>query len=255
MENADRRGKKARVESPNAGVRVKQEAAEETYGGGGAVTPTAAAAEAAAAAREVAVKIDAAVLHCPLCLLPLKPPIFQRACPHARCSCPEPGCDFVGLPPVLLGHLTGEHSWPAQEISYRTVHVLRVSPLERRRLLVVQGDDDECRVFLLAVGAHGATTTVSVSCVRANATAGPHYTCKLWTQGPPDPETGFKDTVMMETNVRSCSVPCEVAMEEGTLLSVPPWMLRGASVEILLRVRIDKLVVANRSANASQPKN
>ncbi|KAG8046174.1 hypothetical protein GUJ93_ZPchr0008g14119 [Zizania palustris] len=323
MENADSRGKKARVESPVASVRVKQEAAEETHGGGGAVTST------ATAAREVAVKIDAAVLHCPLCLLPLKPPIFQcgaghlacagchgkltdiqcqacgdgagdgagagvyihnpaldafarsakircayhkygcksyvtyceaadheRACPHARCSCPEPGCDFAGLPPVLLGHLTGEHSWPTQEISYHTVHVLRVSPLERRRLLVVQGDDDdECRVFLLAVGAHGATTTASVSCVRANATAGPHYTCKMWTQGPPDPDTGFKDTVMMETNVRSCSVPREVAMEEGTLLSVPRWLHRGASVEILLRVRIDKLVVANRSANASHSKN
>ncbi|KAF0918380.1 hypothetical protein E2562_023541 [Oryza meyeriana var. granulata] len=326
MENAHAGVKKARVQSPNANVRVKQEAAEYTHGGGEAATqsPTAAATEATAAAAsvEVAVRIDAAVLHCPLCLLPLRPPIFQcgaghlacggchgkltdvrcqacgdgsatyahnpaldafacsakircpndkygcdsyvtycevadhqRACPHAPCSCPEPGCAFLGSPSALLDHLTGDHSWPAQEITYRAVHPLSVPASQRRRLLVVRGDGGEVRVFVLAMGAHGATTTVSVSCVRANAVAGPQYTCKVWTQAPPDPEMGFEDTIMMEANVRSFSVPREVAMDEGAVLSVPPRMLHGSSMEMLLRVRIDKLRAPNRSVNESQPKN
>uniref|UniRef100_A0A0E0JDH2 RING-type E3 ubiquitin transferase n=1 Tax=Oryza punctata TaxID=4537 RepID=A0A0E0JDH2_ORYPU len=277
---------------------------------------------------EVAVRIDAAMLHCPLCLLPLKPPIFQcvaghlacgvchgkltdvhcqacgdgdggagayahnpaldaiarstkilcpndkygcdryvtycdvadhqRACPHAPCTCPEPGCGFLAAPPALLDHLTGDHSWPSQEITYRAVHPLVVSASRRRLLLVVRGDGDcdgeQRRVFLLAVGAHGATTTVSVSCVRANAAPGPQYTCKVWTQAPPDAETGVKDSIMMEANVRSFSVPGEVAIEDSTVLCVPPRMLHGASMEMLLRVRIDKLGAGatNRSAIASQ---
>ncbi|XP_015698954.2 E3 ubiquitin-protein ligase SINA-like 10, partial [Oryza brachyantha] len=262
MENTDPVAKKLRVEDSASvtNVRVKQEAAEDAHGGGEAATTTAAAAEVAAGV-ELAVRIDAAVLHCPLCLLPLKPPIFQcgaghlacgvchgklsdvhcracgdggaayahnpvldafarsakiccpndkygcdiyvtycevadhqRACPHTPCSCPEPGCGFLGAPPALLAHLTADHSWPAQEITYRAVHPLWVPASERRRLLFVRGDGDERRVFLLAMGAHGAATTVSVSCVRANAAAGPQYTCKVWTQAPADPETGSKDT-------------------------------------------------------------
>ncbi|XP_052145473.1 putative E3 ubiquitin-protein ligase SINA-like 6 [Oryza glaberrima] len=331
--------KKARMESdspipPTPNVRVKEEAADqETQLAAATPTPPAAdespaAAAAAAAARvEVAVRIDAAILHCPLCLLPLKPPIFQcvaghlacgachgkltdvhcqpcggggaayahnpaldaiarstkircpndrygcdryvtycdvadhqRACPHAPCTCPEPGCGFLAAPPALLDHLTADHSWPSQEITYRAVHPLVVSASRRRLLLAVRGDGDggaeQRRVFLLAVGAHGAAATVSVSCVRANAAAGPRYVCKVWTQAPPDAETGVKDTIMMEANVRSFSVPGEVAMDDGTVLCVPPRMLHGASMEMPLRVRIDKLGAGatNRSAIAAQTK-
>uniref|UniRef100_A0A0E0FFJ8 E3 ubiquitin-protein ligase n=1 Tax=Oryza nivara TaxID=4536 RepID=A0A0E0FFJ8_ORYNI len=349
--------KKARMESespipPTPNVRVKQEAADqETHREAATPTPPAAEESPAAARVEVAVRIDAAILHCPLCLLPLKPPIFQvtnhsfirfvfvfsalrfgihvfvqcvaghlacgachgkladvhcqacgdgaayahnpaldaiarstkircpndrygcdryvtycdvadhqRACPHAPCTCPEPGCGFLAAPPALLDHLTADHSWPSQEITYRAVHPLVVSASRRRLLLAVRGDGDgggeQRRVFLLAVGAHGAATTVSVSCVRANAAAGPPYTCKVWTQAPPDAETGVKDTIMMEANVRSFSVPGEVAMEDGTVLCVPPRMLHGASMEMPLRVRIDKLGAGttNRSAIATQTK-
>ncbi|BAD52682.1 hypothetical protein [Oryza sativa Japonica Group] len=95
-----------------------------------------------------------------------------------------------------------------------------------------------------------------MSCVRANAAAGPRYVCKVWTQAPPDAETGVKDTIMMEANVRSFSVPGEVAMDDGTVLCVPPRMLHGASMEMPLRVRIDKLGAGttNRSAIAAQTK-
>uniref|UniRef100_A0A0D9UW80 RING-type E3 ubiquitin transferase n=1 Tax=Leersia perrieri TaxID=77586 RepID=A0A0D9UW80_9ORYZ len=321
MENPDAGVKKPRLESPNTNVRIKQEAVDESVAAGEAATPPAAAA-ADQARVEVAVRIDAAVLHCPLCFLPLKPPIFQcsaghlacgechaklaadaqcqacvggggaaaaayahnpaldafassakircpngeygcdsyvtyfdiaahrRACRHAPCRCPEPGCVFLAAPPSLVEHLTGVHSWPAMDITYRNVHLLRVPASERRRLLVVRRDGNgvaggESQVFLLAVarrGGAGAATAVSVSCVRANAAAaGARFTCKVWTQAAADAETGFKDTIMMEANVRSFSVPGEVAVEEGTVLSVPPWMMHGKSMEMILRVRIDKL--------------
>uniref|UniRef100_A0A0D3EJ26 Uncharacterized protein n=1 Tax=Oryza barthii TaxID=65489 RepID=A0A0D3EJ26_9ORYZ len=172
---------------------------------------------------QIDVRIAVGLLHCHACLLPLKPPVFM-------------------------------------EITYRAVHPLVVSASRRRLLLAVRGDGDggaeQRRVFLLAVGAHGAAATVSVSCVRANAAAGPRYVCKVWTQAPPDAETGVKDTIMMEANVRSFSVPGEVAMDDGTVLCVPPRMLHGASMEMPLRVRIDKLGAGatNRSAIAAQTK-
>uniref|UniRef100_A0A0D9VTE0 SIAH-type domain-containing protein n=1 Tax=Leersia perrieri TaxID=77586 RepID=A0A0D9VTE0_9ORYZ len=324
MENADSGVKRARVESPmtpNTIVRVKQEVAEETVGGGESATPTAEAAEtpvaaaAAAATRvEVDARIDAAVLDCPLCLLPLKPPIFQVSCVlifashpvavavvcvqcgaghlacgichgkltdaqcqscggdsataythspaldafarstkircpndkygcdsyvtycevadhrcscrHAPCLCPVPGCGFLATPPALVEHLTGGHSWPAQEITYRNVHLLRVPASELRRLLVVRGEGGAPR--------HGGAATTVFGVVRAGER-------EVWAQAPADPETGYKDTIMMDAVVRSCFVPGEVAMEEGAVLSVPPWMLHGESLEMALRVRIDKL--------------
>lgn len=320
MENAEHSGKKARVELLDANVPVKQEAVEEAHGGGGgggeAGTMIAVAAEGPARV-EVAVRIDMDVLHCPICFVPLKPPVFQcvaghlaceicqgklpshrcqacdqgqgggvydhnpaldtfirsakiycpnkeygcgrnlayyevgdheRVCPHAPCSCSEAGCGFLGLPPKLVDHLTAVHSWPVDRIPrYGTVHLLHLPASERRCLLVVQ--EDEHRAFLLSVRAHGASSAVSVVCLRACAASGPQYTCKLWTQAPPDPETGYKDTLMMETKVTSCARgPCEVAVEEGTVLSVPPVMLHGPSEEMLLRIRIDKLRPPNRSA-------
>lgn len=79
MENAEHSGKKARVELLDANVPVKQEAVEEAHGGGGggeAGTMIAVAAEGPARV-EVAVRIDMDVLHCPICFVPLKPPVFQ----------------------------------------------------------------------------------------------------------------------------------------------------------------------------------
>jgi E3 ubiquitin-protein ligase SIAH1 len=66
--------KKARVESsPRPRHQVKLEAAgEEAASGGRALLVL--GGDAAAAAR---IEIDRDMLHCPLCTLPLKPPIFQ----------------------------------------------------------------------------------------------------------------------------------------------------------------------------------
>ncbi|CAO2185423.1 unnamed protein product [Urochloa humidicola] len=88
MEDGDRSSaKKARV-LPPPGFRVKQEVPaeeeeeqevqEEEASGGRAVM----AVDAAAAAAAMSVRIDRDMLHCPLCTLPLKPPIFQCEVGH-----------------------------------------------------------------------------------------------------------------------------------------------------------------------------
>uniref|UniRef100_A0A0E0LTY3 Uncharacterized protein n=1 Tax=Oryza punctata TaxID=4537 RepID=A0A0E0LTY3_ORYPU len=54
----------------------------------------------------------------------------------------------------------------------------------------------------------------------------------------------------------SGSSPNDVAVEEDTVLCMPPRMLHGASMEMLLRVRIDEVgaVATNRSAIEFQTK-
>jgi len=43
----------------------------------------------------------------------------ERACPHAPCFCPEPGCGFAGAAAAeLLDHLTGLHAWPSRTFRY-----------------------------------------------------------------------------------------------------------------------------------------
>ena len=39
-------------------------------------------------------------------------------CPRAPCLCPEPGYGFLGLSPVLHGHLAERHQWPVTDIAY-----------------------------------------------------------------------------------------------------------------------------------------
>ena len=39
-------------------------------------------------------------------------------CPHTPCLCPEPGYGFLGLSPVLHGHLAERHQWPVTDIAY-----------------------------------------------------------------------------------------------------------------------------------------
>ncbi|EMS48076.1 hypothetical protein TRIUR3_11338 [Triticum urartu] len=80
MEEADGSAKKARLLLPNGHVKQEEVGEYHAAGGGddgGAVVP----AEAGYGSRvELAVKIDMSVLHCPLCTLPFKPPVFQVPC-------------------------------------------------------------------------------------------------------------------------------------------------------------------------------
>ncbi|XP_037417403.1 putative E3 ubiquitin-protein ligase SINA-like 6 [Triticum dicoccoides] len=112
MEKADESANKARLELPNG--HVKQEVGvHHAVGGddGGAIVP----AEAGHGSRvELAVKIDMSVLHCPLCTLPFKPPVFQcnkgghLACggcvallPGGQCRACEDGGGFFSPCPAL----------------------------------------------------------------------------------------------------------------------------------------------------------
>ncbi|KAE8817188.1 E3 ubiquitin-protein ligase [Hordeum vulgare] len=85
MDRPDERAKKARLDLdlPNGGP-VKQElvAHEAAAGGAGAIV----AAEARSPRAELAVRIDMCVLHCPLCQLPFKPPVFQCKRGHLACG-------------------------------------------------------------------------------------------------------------------------------------------------------------------------
>ncbi|VAH70887.1 unnamed protein product [Triticum turgidum subsp. durum] len=72
MDKADESAKKARLDLPN-GHSVKQELVAVAGGDGGAIVAVAEHSPRA----ELAVKIDMCVLHCPLCALPFKPPVFQ----------------------------------------------------------------------------------------------------------------------------------------------------------------------------------
>ncbi|TVU01089.1 hypothetical protein EJB05_53479 [Eragrostis curvula] len=89
--------KKARVESTQ--VQVKTEMVEVGGAGGGAPV---AAEEAAAPREELTVKIYKDMLHCPVCTLPFKPPIFQCEADHSACGAcheqlPKDKCYECGL--------------------------------------------------------------------------------------------------------------------------------------------------------------
>ncbi|KAJ1282834.1 hypothetical protein BS78_03G082200 [Paspalum vaginatum] len=194
----------------------------------------------------------------------------QSACEHAPCVCPEPGCAVAAPPPALAAHLDAAHAWPVHKIPrYGVIHALRVPASVPDRLLVVgeeqqpdEGEEDEGEggddaerpaVFVLSVRARDAAAAVSVSCVRANARAGPQYKCLLWAKakakakaaGPAPAPRGAPARagrrLCMETDVPSCAVPGTVAVEEDMWLGVSPVMMLGASREIHLGVLIDKL--------------
>ncbi|TVU22171.1 hypothetical protein EJB05_31853, partial [Eragrostis curvula] len=172
-----------------------------------------------------------------------------RECPCAPCRCAEPGCDFSGSPPMLLGHLEDSHSWPVQNIRYGKAYHLRLSESSEPRRLLAAEDGG---VFLAAVGAHGARHGASVVCVRANAApaAGPQYTCKMLAIGNPGEITGCVETVPSsaspvraeaEVDVPSSSVPGgDAPAAEAAPLSVRRTMLHGQFEEMRLRIRIDK---------------
>jgi E3 ubiquitin-protein ligase SIAH1 len=166
------------------------------------------------------------------------------ACAQAPCACGEPGCAFLGSPPMLLAHLAAApHSWPVDKLQYGEALRIRVPDTEPRRLLVAEEDGGE-RVFVLAVGDRAARAIpVRVACVRAPdaAAAGPQFTLKMWATGCKAPASGKVESVLVDMEVPSAAAAGAVAAdEEGTFLLVPRNMLRGASSQLHLSVRIDK---------------
>ncbi|KAF6996346.1 hypothetical protein CFC21_012691 [Triticum aestivum] len=96
----------------------------------------------------------------------------------APCSCPEPGCAFVGSRATLLGHFAAGQQRPAVTIRYGRAWNLSFSLSHRWHALV--GDEDRS-LFLVSLGPLGAATAVSLLCVRPDgeAAAAPRFRCKL----------------------------------------------------------------------------
>ncbi|XBI24160.1 hypothetical protein VPH35_049286 [Triticum aestivum] len=264
-DKADESSKKARLDLPDG--HMKQEAAG--GGDGGAIVGAAYIQRV-----ELAVRMDKQVLHCPLCTLPFKPPVFQCKAGHLACSscvallpfrqckacvdgggffdpCPtldtlvsstRIGCPIVGCQWYVTYHEVTEHQ------KYGKVSKLQLSVSTMR--LVLLGDDN-C-VFLMTMGALGAgVTAVSVVCARARAATRPRFTCKMWVNLETPPAAvancGKEDMVLVDMHMRSSSPPgAVVAVGEPTFLTVPPMYLvpvagDGASMEVPLHIRIDKL--------------
>ncbi|CAD6343016.1 unnamed protein product [Miscanthus lutarioriparius] len=256
MENGDRSSaKKPRMESsPRNQVKLEVAGEEEAASGGRALLVLGGDATAGVAI-PARIEIDRDMLHCPLCTLPLKPPIFQcgvghmacgschgqlptnqchscdgdgggvyapcpamdafvskvlvpcpheaygcrasvayylagdhgSACAHAPCVCGEPGCAFLGSPPMLLAHLAAApHCWPVDNLQYGEALRIRVPDTEPRRLLVAEEHGGERAA---------RAVPVTVACVRAPgaAAAGPQFTLKMWAIGCKGPASGSFD--------------------------------------------------------------
>ncbi|XP_039813220.1 mucin-5AC-like [Panicum virgatum] len=125
--------------------------------------------------------------------------------------------------------------WTSSVTAGRTTSASRSS--QPRRLLELDAEEDDGRVFFVSVGARGAT----VACVRTAAAAGPQFSCKMWATGNPSPATGRVEMAIVEADVPSISsVPGDAAARDAVPLLVPRRMLHGASMEMHLSVRIDK---------------
>uniref|UniRef100_A0ACD5TS82 Uncharacterized protein n=1 Tax=Avena sativa TaxID=4498 RepID=A0ACD5TS82_AVESA len=216
----DQIAKKPRVEAPppSSVLAVKQEIV--VHQGAGAIV-----AVERVPRTELRLKMDVAVLHCPICLHPLRPPVFQckgghlacpgcrsggcvkcgngaafdiantamddvvlaarmeclhagcgscvayfeasdhqDACPHAPCSCTEPGCAFAAPPPELVAHLVAAHAMPVHRIPYGKVEPIQVSVPGPARVLLVGGAGEEADAFLLTLAAFGPATVVTAVC-------------------------------------------------------------------------------------------
>ncbi|KAF8772185.1 hypothetical protein HU200_006025 [Digitaria exilis] len=161
----------------------------------------------------------------------------RLVCPCAPCGCPDPGCTFAGSPPMLHDHLRDAHGWPVEKIRYGQPLVLRLPESQRRRLLVTEKDG---RVFLVvAMGAPGECHEVSLACLRANATAGPRYSCKMWAMGNVVGPAGAQSVMMKMMEVPSLAATGEAA---AAPLVVHRKLLHGASAEIHLIVRVDEVL-------------
>ncbi|KAF8724601.1 hypothetical protein HU200_020868 [Digitaria exilis] len=159
-------------------------------------------------------------------------------CPYAPCGCPEQGCTFAGSPSMVHDHLRDAHGWPVDKIRYGEPLDLRLPESQRRRLLVAEEDG---RVFLVvAVGAAaGEFHEVSLACLRANATVGPQYSCRMWAMGNAVGPAGAQSVMMKMMEVPSFVASGEYA---AAPLVVHRKLLNGASAEIHLIVRVDEVL-------------
>ncbi|XP_073361989.1 uncharacterized protein [Aegilops tauschii subsp. strangulata] len=200
--------------------------------------------------------MDLTLLHCSLCLRPMKPPVYKCKGGHLACvdyrgerlenqwqcqKC-ERGGGFTGPPPALPHHISTVHPKPVHRIQYDKVLQLQVPVLEPWRLLFAE--DDDCAFFMLGDTLNiGAPIVMPVVYIRAGVFPPPHYTTKVWANGPPGAPKGRTDVVKVEIEVTSSKEPDTIAVEELAFFTVPPKLLVRAvlSRTVSLHIQIDKL--------------
>jgi E3 ubiquitin-protein ligase SIAH1 len=178
----------------------------------------------------------------------------RRACHHAPCYCPDragaagvAGCGFTGSRQMLLDHISGpDHSRPIIVVRYGQPWNLNL-PLSRRWHVLVgeedkaaaaPGSDRHRNLFLVSLGERGATTAVSLVCVRADGTApvAPQFACKLAVEHSGDGTRLTLESPLVSSSSLAGGVP---APGEVKCLPVPKDFLSGDSVP--LSIHIEKL--------------
>ncbi|XP_044432097.1 E3 ubiquitin-protein ligase SINA-like 4 isoform X1 [Triticum aestivum] len=172
----------------------------------------------------------------------------QRACQCAPCSCPEPGCVFVGSRAMLLDHFAAGHQRHAVTVRYGRPWNLGFSLSRRWHVLV--GEDRS--VFLVSLGPLGAATAVSLVCVRPDGAgeAAPQFRCKLSVERPAGDD---KDNLVLMTSAVSSSALSTGAPApgQGMFLAVPQELLSGDT--LMLSVRIDLIRPAGGAPKSATP--
>ena len=158
----------------------------------------------------------------------------MRTCLCAPCACPEPGCGFLGSPPVLLDHFFTYHSRPIVCVRYGWTWNLSLPLSQRWHVVVGQEDRSVFLVTLCDIG--DAATAVSLVCVRANyATAAtPQFRCKLSVEDP----GGDKNKVaLMASTVSNNTMFDDVPIVgQGMFFAVPRELTYGEMLAINIRI-------------------
>uniref|UniRef100_M8BMY3 SIAH-type domain-containing protein n=1 Tax=Aegilops tauschii TaxID=37682 RepID=M8BMY3_AEGTA len=180
-----------------------------------------------------------------------RPADHQRACRCAPCSCPEPGCAFVGSRAMLLGHFAAGHQRPAVTVRYGRAWNLGFSLAHRWHVLV--GDEDRS-LFLVSLGPLGAATAVSLLCVRPDGGGGaaPRFRCRLSVERPAGDD---KDNlVLMASAVSSSALSTGApAPGQGMFLAVPHELISGDTLTLSLRIDLIQPAAAGGAPKSATP--
>lgn len=166
----------------------------------------------------------------------------RRVCPFSPCGCPERGCRFSGLPWMICFHVIVNHSHAIRLFRYGHDLCLDMVPAQPWRVLRSQDDGS---VFLVSVGRLGASTTVSLLCVRANdGAAAPQYTCTIMLRLSDGSDAMMTSTVRSSMLVGGLHAPGHGVFADQDLL------LPGGRVS--LRIRIEGPFTMRPTVEATQ---
>ncbi|XBJ17081.1 hypothetical protein VPH35_008575 [Triticum aestivum] len=218
---------------------------------------------------------DLIMLHCPLCLRPLTPPVYECKGGHLACAdyrverprnqrqcqkcergggfyvrntavdavlssvrveCPHEGCGLYITYHKLVGHQSVCPLAPCK--CHVPVCGYKGPPLALYHHISTAHPMPVHRIQ------YGKVLQLQVPLLEPRLLAGasplPHYMAKLWAKGQPGEPKGTTDTIKVEMEVTSSKDPGDVVVQELTFFIVPPKLLAGAKL-VSLHIQIDKL--------------